>query len=92
MQVGDLVTLSAAGKKNKGNDLVVGKVGVIIEISEPSQMKYPINVRWFNALGLTPNSRYTQSETIRDKKSLRKNLTNIQNVIHYHCQQHRRTQ
>ena len=52
MQIGDLVTLSAAGKKNKGNDLVVGKVGVIIEISEPSQMKYPINVRWFNVLGL----------------------------------------
>ena len=48
MQVGDLVTLSAAGKKNKGNDLVVGKVGVIIEISEPSQSKYPINIRWFN--------------------------------------------
>lgn len=53
MQIGDLVTLSAAGKKNKGNDLVVGKVGVIIEMSEPSQSKYPINVRWFNALGLS---------------------------------------
>jgi len=52
MKVGDLVTLSAAGKKNKGNDLVVGKVGVIVEISEPSQAKYPINVRWFNVLGL----------------------------------------
>ena len=88
MQVGDLVTLSAAGKKNKGNDLVVGKVGVIIEMSEPSQSKYPINVRWFNEC----YSQYTQGETIRDKKSLRKNLTNIQNVIHYYCQQHRRTQ
>lgn len=63
MQIGDLVTLSAAGKKNKGNDLVVGKVGVIIEISEPSQMKYPINVRWFNTLGL----RHTR-DTLRVKR------------------------
>ena len=63
MQVGDLVTLSAAGKKNKGNDLVVGKVGVIIEMSEPSQSKYPINVRWFNALGL----RHTR-DTLRVKR------------------------
>ena len=63
MKVGDLVTLSSAGKKNKGNDLVVGKVGVIVEISEPSQAKYPINVHWFNASGL----RHTR-DTLRVKR------------------------
>ena len=83
MKVGDLVTLSSAGKKNKGNDLVVGKVGVIVEINQRPLVQ---------CLGVAPYSRHTQGETIRNKKSLRKNLTNIQNVIHYYCQQHRRTQ
>ncbi len=72
MQVGDLVTLSAAGNKNKGNDLVRGKMGVIVEISEPPEClvmqglkraKYPINIRWFNVVGL-----YASSDTLRMKR------------------------
>lgn len=63
MQVGDLVTLSAAGNKNKGNDLVRGKMGVIVEISELPGMKYPINIRWFNVVGL-----YASSDTLRMKR------------------------
>ncbi len=72
MQVGDLVTLSAAGNKNKGNDLVRGKMGVIVEISEPpgclvrstlKAAKYPINIRWFNVVGL-----YASSDTLRMKR------------------------
>ncbi len=63
MQVGDLVTLSAAGNKNKGNDLVRGKMGVIVEISESPGAKYPINIRWFNVVGL-----YASSDTLRMKR------------------------
>jgi len=63
MQVGDLVTLSAAGNKNKGNDLVRGKMGVIVEISERPETKYPINIRWFNVVGL-----YTSRDTLRMKR------------------------
>ena len=62
MQVGDLVTLSAAGNKNKGNDLVRGKMGVIVEIHGP-EAKYPINIRWFNVVGL-----YSSSDTLRMKR------------------------
>lgn len=50
MQVGDLVTLSAAGKKIKGNSQVLGKLGVIVEIEGLSQSEWPIEVRWFNAI------------------------------------------
>tara|TARA_R100000908_G_scaffold44682_1_gene21136 strand:- start:1431 stop:1640 length:210 start_codon:yes stop_codon:yes gene_type:complete len=63
MQVGDLVTLSAAGNKNKGNDLVRGKMGVIVEISERPEVKYPINIRWFNIVGL-----YSSGDTLRMKR------------------------
>jgi len=60
MEVGDLVTLSSAGKKNKGNALVLGKMGVIVEIKQCEQSPYserwPINIRWFNVIGLR-NSR-----------------------------------
>ena len=87
MQVGDLVTLSAAGNKNKGNDLVRGKMGVIVEISERPETKYPINIRWFNVVH---QSQYIQDEEVRDKKSLRKSLTNLSTVIHYECNQQRR--
>ena len=63
MQVGDLVTLSAAGNKNKGNDLVRGKMGVIVEISKRPEAKYPINIRWFNVVGL-----YSSSDSLRMKR------------------------
>ena len=52
MQVGDLVTLSSAGKKNKGNDLVLGKMGIILEIRSYDTDKYPYVIRWFNATTL----------------------------------------
>jgi hypothetical protein len=46
MQVGDLVTLSAAGKKNQGNVAVIGLLGVITKIKEHT---YPYEIRWWNA-------------------------------------------
>jgi hypothetical protein len=51
MQIGDLVTLSAAGKKNKGNDLVIEKMGVILEIGG-ADYKFPYTIHWFNVPAL----------------------------------------
>ena len=45
MQVGDLVELSAAGKKIQSNYLVVGLVGVVSRVDRT--MPYSYKVYWF---------------------------------------------
>jgi hypothetical protein len=46
--VGDLVTLSASGRRNEHNNGVRGLIGIIMEIRE--YKNYPINIQW---IGLT---------------------------------------
>ena len=58
MKVGDLVELSAAGKKIQSNYLVVGLVGVVQKISDNDAILYPYKVYWFQkpkGFGLCPN-------------------------------------
>ena len=47
--VGDLVTLSASGRKNDHNRAVRGMIGIIMKIGG-SHVSYPLNIRW---IGLT---------------------------------------
>lgn len=47
MKVGDLVELSAAGKKIQSNYLVIGFVGVVQKISDNDAILYPYKVYWF---------------------------------------------
>ena len=44
-KVGDLVTLSAAGKQRKANHTVREGFGIIVEI-EPSWATWPISCHW----------------------------------------------
>ena len=46
MKVGDLVVLSAAGKKNKGNKRQLGGFGVIMQIDE-NWHNFPYKAKWF---------------------------------------------
>ena len=48
MKIGDLVQLSAAGRKLHQNDIAVGGWGIITSI-EPDYFgnKYPIKTKWF---------------------------------------------
>ena len=55
MKVGDLVELSAAGKKIQSNYLVLGLVGVVREISDNDRILYPYKVYWLQK----PNLRLT---------------------------------
>jgi len=47
--VGDLVTLSASGQKNKHNDGVYGKIGIIRRIR--THASYPIDIQWIGLMG-----------------------------------------
>jgi len=59
--VGDLVTLSASGQKNKHNDGVYGKIGIIrrirthasypIDIQWIAHASYPIDIQWIGLMG-----------------------------------------
>tara|TARA_R100000234_G_C4917616_1_gene142682 strand:+ start:341 stop:553 length:213 start_codon:yes stop_codon:yes gene_type:complete len=52
-KVGDLVTLSAAGKKSRGNKNAVGGFGIVVEISDHWSEEYPVLCKWFNARSTT---------------------------------------
>ncbi len=59
--VGDLVTLSAAGRKNKHNDTVYGHIGIVVKIRGISD--HPYQIKWINAdiprhNGLLPMAEY----------------------------------
>ena len=60
--VGDLVTLSAAGRKNKHNDGVYGKIGIVVEVRHYNQ--HPYQIKWVGvqtpscAQGLLPMAEY----------------------------------
>ena len=45
--VGDLVTLSASGRKNNHNDTVYGHEGIVVEVRRISD--HPYQIRWFGA-------------------------------------------
>ena len=45
-KVGDLVTLSAAGKKAKQNNVVVGGFGMVIKVTG---RPWPIQCQWFGS-------------------------------------------
>lgn len=53
-RAGDLVTLSASGRKNDHNKPVRGLIGIIMEIRE--YKNYPINIQW---IGLTGGHGFT---------------------------------
>ena len=59
---GDLVTLSAAGRKNKHNDQVYGKIGIVINVRRFNQ--HPYQIKWIGAetptstRGLLPMAEY----------------------------------
>ena len=44
-KVGELVELSSAGRKNKHNDRVYGRIGMILRIENIE--KYPYIIQWF---------------------------------------------
>jgi hypothetical protein len=52
--VGDLVTLSANGRKREHNRCVRGLIGIIMEIK--AHASYPINIQW---IGLTGGHGFT---------------------------------
>ena len=55
-QAGELVELSAAGKKGEQNDKVVGLFGMIMSIEEEQngfRGGYPYQIRWFGYTELT---------------------------------------
>mgnify|MGYP000119619652 CR=1 FL=1 len=59
--IGDLVTLSAAGRKNKHNDQVYGHIGIVTEIRFPSD--HPYQIKWIGVYtsrghGLLPMAEY----------------------------------
>tara|TARA_R100000458_G_C8087308_1_gene119507 strand:- start:14 stop:250 length:237 start_codon:yes stop_codon:yes gene_type:complete len=45
--IGDLVTLSAAGRKNLHNNQVYGHVGIVLNIRFPSD--HPYQIKWIGA-------------------------------------------
>jgi len=48
MQVGDLVELSAAGRKIKQNDKVYGLIGLITRIEKDRNItNHPIKIEWY---------------------------------------------
>jgi len=48
MQVGDLVELSAAGRKIKQNDKVYGLIGLITRIEKDWNItNHPIKIEWY---------------------------------------------
>ena len=59
--VGDLVTLSSAGRKNKHNDGVYGKIGIVLNIRRG---QHPYQIKWIGAetptstRGLLPMAEY----------------------------------
>ena len=55
--VGDLVTLSASGRRNEHNKDVRGLIGIIMEIRE--YKNYPINIQW---IGLTTGGHGSQGD------------------------------
>ena len=60
---GDLVTLSAAGRKNKHNDGVYGKIGIVVEV-RALHHDHPYQIKWIGAetvtsdKGLLPMAEY----------------------------------
>ena len=53
--VGDLVTLSAAGRKNKHNDTVYGHIGIVVEVRRFKQ--HPYQIKWIGAKTHTGHDR-----------------------------------
>lgn len=49
-KVGDLVILSAAGRKSKQNGDVLTGFGMVIQVSEHWSDSYPIRCRWVGGL------------------------------------------
>ena len=47
--VGDLVTLSSAGRKNKHNDGVYGKIGIVLDTKY--NRTHPYQIKWINVNG-----------------------------------------
>ena len=45
--IGDLVTLSAAGRRNEHNSQVLGRIGIIINTRH--RASYPFQVQWLGA-------------------------------------------
>ena len=67
-QAGELVELSAAGKKGDQNDKVIGLIGMILSIDRDCsgfRGGYPYQIRWFgytemtcNGIGMLPMKEY----------------------------------
>ena len=45
-KIGDLVTLSAAGKKRDGNHNVQRGFGIVVELLNPRHHRWPIRTQW----------------------------------------------
>ena len=54
--VGDLVTLSSAGKKNQHNHTVAGLVGIVTE--KRSHHSYPYQVKWIGRTDYSSSDPY----------------------------------
>ena len=70
MQIGDLVELSAAGKKAKQNNGCYNQYGIIMKIEKQHNQNHPYKIQWFRKDGSThrcPMARY-EIKKLRGKK------------------------
>ncbi len=59
--IGDLVTLSAAGRKNKHNDRVYGHVGIVVEV-RALHHDHPYQIKWINVETVDHNGKLPMAE------------------------------
>lgn len=61
MKIGDLVTLSSAGRKSQQNVEVLNKIGLVVGIRND---EYPFKVEWFGCR-MAPFHGFNRAETER---------------------------
>jgi len=64
-KAGELVELSAAGKKSQQNTAVVGMIGMIMSIDgigSDSDGAYPYNIQWFGKVYNCPDGKLPMKE------------------------------
>ena len=64
-QAGELVELSAGGKKSQQNTAVLGKIGMILSIDESASYQrgsYPYVIQWFGEVYNCPDGKLPMKE------------------------------
>jgi len=65
-EIGALVELSAAGRRNQHNDKVYGMMGMVLEyVKHPMNGnwdKYPYSIQWFGLQGWNKNATFPMKE------------------------------